>query len=129
MKKHGTLLAIATLSLLTGSEVAAQQHLMVPNAHYAMSQEPPIAMRAEGYDSDHEILVALPATYGALPDKKYPVLWIFAENPLLRQYPSIELQTRVYRDRDHCTVVPIILGDGLKFVFAEEAAKLEKQRW
>ena len=54
---------------------------------------------------------------------------LFAENLLLRRYPSLRLQTRVYRDRDHITVVPMILGDGLKFVFAEEAAELPETRW
>jgi hypothetical protein len=54
---------------------------------------------------------------------------LFAENLLLRQYPSLKLRTRVYRDRDHITVIPITLGDGLEFVFAEEAARLPKPRW
>ena len=312
---------LLTAALLLGVESApAQQHLMTEGAHYAMSQEPPIYLRADGYDYDHEILVALPATYQAQPDKLYPVLWamdgallfdltvglvnfysagnrfpemivvgvghrreegmaglmkrtadlfppgsqltdegaaadymrevqaefgldpdadpfegvqgdmfldfliddvrsalaqkyrmaddhtlfghsaggaftgyalfarpgafsryiigsgtngltitleqefarqqddldakvfigagdleannlgmaaqrivsrtiLFGENLLLREYPSLRLQTRVYRDRDHYTVLPLIIGDGLKFVFAEEAAQLPKPRW
>ena len=45
--------------------------------------------------------------------------------PLLRHYPSLALETRLYRDRDHFDVLPVIIGDGLKSVCADEAAKLE----
>ena len=44
---------------------------------------------------------------------------------LLRRYPSPALQTRLYRDRDHCDVLPIIIGDGLKWVYTDAAAELE----
>ena len=54
---------------------------------------------------------------------------LFAENLLLRQYPSLELLTKVYTDRDHFTVVPLILTDGLKHVYADEAAKLPQMPW
>ncbi len=53
-----------------------QNQLLVEGAHYAMTQLPAMQYRAEGYDYDHEVLVALPATYDALPDKRYPVLWV-----------------------------------------------------
>lgn len=268
-----------------------QNQLLVEGAHYAMTQLPAMQFRAEGYDYDHEVLVAVPATYDALPDKRYPVLWVmdgallfdmtvglagfyaagnripelivvavghpseeglagreemaqwgvdpdadifanvkgdaflaflidqlrpalaeryrmaddhallghsaggaftgyallgrpggfdryiigsgtnglsltleaeyaaghddlparvfvgagdlevnnlpmsaqrivsrtvlFAENLLLRRYPSLALQTRLYRDRDHFDVLPIIIGDGLKWVYADAAAELE----
>ncbi len=54
---------------------------------------------------------------------------LFAENLLLRQYPSLELLTKVYTNRDHFTVVPLILTDGLKHVYADEAAKLPQMPW
>lgn len=42
---------------------------------YAMSWEEPVCVRAEGYDYDHEILVALPRSYHVYPKRRYPVLW------------------------------------------------------
>jgi len=42
---------------------------------YAMSWEEPAQFRAEGYDYDHEVLVALPPSYHASPERSYPVLW------------------------------------------------------
>jgi len=42
---------------------------------YAMSWEEPARARAEGYDHDHEILVALPPSYHVSPERSYPVLW------------------------------------------------------
>ena len=42
---------------------------------YAMSWEEPAYIRAEGYDYDHEILVALPPSYHVSPDRSYPVVW------------------------------------------------------
>ncbi len=41
----------------------------------------------------------------------------------------LELTTRIYRDRDHYTVVPLILGDGLQAVFADEAKLLPPPAW
>ena len=62
--------------LLTCCAAWAQPNqIRVEGAHYAMTQLPAMRFRAEGYDYDHEVLVALPATYDALPDKRYPVLW------------------------------------------------------
>ena len=37
----------------------------------------------------------------------------------------LALQTRLYRDRDHFDVLPIIIGDGLKWVYADAAEELE----
>jgi len=54
---------------------------------------------------------------------------LLAENLLLRRYPSLEVTTRIYRDRDHYNVVPLILGDGLQAVFAAEAKLLAPPPW
>ena len=51
---------------------AAEPARVVP---YAMSWEEPIAVRAEGYDYDHEVLVALPPSYHVSPERSYPALW------------------------------------------------------
>jgi hypothetical protein len=55
---------------------------MQPGARYTMSIEPPVAMRTAAFDWDYEVQVALPASYGVMPDKRYPVLWL-TDGPLL----------------------------------------------
>jgi uncharacterized protein len=51
-------------------------------ARYTMSIEPAVAMRTAAFDWDYEVQVALPASYGVMPDKHYPVLWL-TDGPLL----------------------------------------------
>ena len=47
-----------------------------------MSIEPAVTMRAAAFDWDYEIQVALPASYRAMPGKRYPVLWV-TDGPFL----------------------------------------------
>jgi len=47
-----------------------------PGARCTMSIEPPVAMRTAAFDWDYQIQVALPASYGVKPDRRYPVLWV-----------------------------------------------------
>lgn len=44
---------------------------------------------------------------------------LLAENLRLRQYPSLDLEIRLYRDRDHSTVTPLTLTDGLLFIYKD----------
>ncbi|MFV3074956.1 alpha/beta hydrolase [Niveispirillum fermenti] len=53
-----------------------------PGARCAMSIEPAIAMPAAAFGWDYEVQVALPASYHAMPDKHYPVLWV-TDGPFL----------------------------------------------
>lgn len=53
-----------------------------PGARCTMSIEPAIALRTAAFDWDYEVQVALPASYGVMPDKRYPVLWL-TDGPLL----------------------------------------------
>jgi len=46
-----------------------------------------------------------------------PVL--LAENLRLRQYKSLDLEVRLYRDKDHATVVPLTVSDGLIFIYKD----------
>jgi predicted alpha/beta superfamily hydrolase len=55
---------------------------MQPGARYTMSIEPAIAMRTAAFDWDYEVQVALPASYGVTPGKRYPVLWL-TDGPLM----------------------------------------------
>ena len=60
--------------------------------------EPSRIMRAQGFDYDHEIQVALPPSYDTDPDATYPVLWLTdgreylsATATLVRQYAMARL--------------------------------------
>ena len=43
----------------------------------------------------------------------------FAENLALRNYPSLELEVQLYRDKDHATVWPLSLSEGMIWVLGE----------
>jgi predicted alpha/beta superfamily hydrolase len=47
-----------------------------------MSIEPAITMRTAAFDWDYEVQVALPASYGTIPEQRYPVLWL-TDGPFL----------------------------------------------
>jgi len=42
-----------------------------------------------------------------------------AENLVMRGYPSLKVSLRLYRDKNHTTVLPLIIGDGLEAVYAD----------
>ncbi|MCY3547381.1 MAG: alpha/beta hydrolase-fold protein [Gemmatimonadetes bacterium] len=73
------ILAAAGTALLPSSGVSQNADASAPAAAqvvpYAMSWEEPAQVRAEGYDYDHEVLVALPPSYHTSPERSYPVLW------------------------------------------------------
>jgi len=48
----------------------------------------------------------------------------FSETLRLRQYPSLKLETRIFTGEDHYTVVPRIVSEGIRHLWAEEAAGL-----
>ncbi len=54
---------------------------------------------------------------------------LLAENLRLRGYPGLDLHTRLYTDRDHFTVMPLVIGDGLQHVYADLIEGLEKPNW
>lgn len=55
---------------------------MRQGANCSMIIEPAIAMTTDAFNWDYEVQVALPASYGAMPDKSYPVLWL-TDGPFL----------------------------------------------
>ncbi|MXV94361.1 MAG: hypothetical protein F4Z92_00440, partial [Gemmatimonadetes bacterium] len=72
---------LASAAHLTIPGSAASQDTGASNAEpgrvvpYAMSWEEPISVRAEGFDYDHEVLIALPQSHHVSPERSYPVLW------------------------------------------------------
>lgn len=53
-----------------------------PGARCTMWIEPAVAMRTAAFDWDYEVQVALPTSYGVMPEKSYPVLWL-TDGPFL----------------------------------------------
>lgn len=49
----------------------------------------------------------------------------FAETLHLRNYTSLALRTRIYDGEDHYTVAPRVISDGIRYLWKDEAAKLE----
>lgn len=54
---------------------------------------------------------------------------LLAEKLRLRRYPSLDLRTRLYTDRDHFTVMPLIIADGLQHAYADLIADLPQLPW
>lgn len=48
----------------------------------------------------------------------------FAERLHMRNYRGLQLKTRIYTDEDHYTVVPRVIGDGIRYLWRDESAKL-----
>ncbi|MEM0930250.1 MAG: alpha/beta hydrolase-fold protein [Pseudomonadota bacterium] len=48
----------------------------------------------------------------------------FAETLRLRNYPSLELSTEIYSGENHYTVVPRVVSDGIRTLWAEEVEVL-----
>ena len=48
----------------------------------------------------------------------------FAERLHMRNYRDLTLKTRIYTDEDHYTVVPRVIGDGIRYLWRADAAKL-----
>jgi len=53
-----------------------------PGARCTMSVEPAVSMYAAAFAWSYEVQVALPASYGVMPEKRYPVLWL-TDGPFL----------------------------------------------
>ena len=54
----------------------------IPGARVNMEILEPFSVQSEAFSYSHQVTVALPASYSAQPDKKYPVLWV-PDAPLL----------------------------------------------
>ena len=48
----------------------------------------------------------------------------FSEKLHVRNYQAMQLKTRIYTDEDHYTVVPRVVGDGIRYLWRDEASKL-----
>ena len=62
--------------------LANPQLATVPGARANMEVLPTERVRGSGFEYDHAVTIALPASYRALPDRAYPVLWVL-DDPLM----------------------------------------------
>jgi len=51
---------------------------------------------------------------------------LLVETLHLRQYPSLKITTRIYSGKNHFTVLPDIIGEGIRNLWAEETKALAK---
>ncbi|RPI15708.1 MAG: alpha/beta hydrolase [Lysobacterales bacterium] len=91
MKQPGVRLLYAVLcaALWSGPASANPQLAAFPGARANMEITQPRMVRGTRFPYDHEITVALPASYHAAPDRKYPVLWVLDAPLMLRTVVGI----------------------------------------
>jgi hypothetical protein len=76
--------------MLSGQAALANPQLaMVEGARVNMEAQTPFMVRGQGLPYDHEVTVYLPASYYALPDRSYPVLWVLDAPLMLRTVVGI----------------------------------------
>lgn len=67
-----------------GSALANPQIAMIPGARTNMDMLAPRSIRSEAFSYEHQVTVALPASYAAQPDRRYPVLWVLDAPMIMR---------------------------------------------
>ncbi len=76
-------LMLAALGWGMAAPVLANPQLAaIPGARANMEVLETERFRAAAFSYDHAVTIALPASYGVLPDKTYPVLWVL-DDPLM----------------------------------------------
>jgi len=75
---------IALLSIIgySASALSNPQIATIPGARANMNVLPPRSVQSEGFSYQHEVTVALPASYAVQPERAYPVLWVL-DAPLI----------------------------------------------
>ncbi len=86
--------ALCGLALLGSQAFANPQLASTPGARANMNILEAQTVRGAKFAYDHEITVALPASYHAAPDRKYPVLWVL-DSPLMMRTVGGILDTLV----------------------------------
>ncbi len=78
------IITAACFALLSLARPAAAnpQLAAIPGARANMDLLAPEAFQSRKFDYAHELTIALPASYAAQPDRKYPVLWVL-DGPLM----------------------------------------------
>lgn len=86
---RSTLVLLCAASFVCAEALANPQLASIPGARANMKMLEPSTVRGATFTHDHEITVALPASYDAAPDMKYPVLWVLDAPLMLRTVVGI----------------------------------------
>lgn len=70
------LFALACIGMACAPALANPQLATVPGARANMEVLPPRTFQSDALPYAHEVTLALPASYGAQPERTYPVLWV-----------------------------------------------------
>src|SRR4029453_13922295 len=73
---------------------ANPQLATIEGARANMDLLPPQTFQSKRFDYAHELTIALPATYAAQPNRRYPVLWVL-DGPLMTRSVVGALDTLV----------------------------------
>ena len=71
-----SIVALLSIGSIATSALANPQIATIPGARANMNVLPPRSFRAEAFSYEHQVTIALPASYAAQPDRTYPVLWV-----------------------------------------------------
>jgi len=75
--------AMAVLGALISAPLAANPQLaLIPGARANMEVLETRRVRSQAFDYEHAVTIALPASYRAQPERRYPVLWVL-DDPLM----------------------------------------------
>ena len=86
---QSALVLLCAASFACPQTLANPQLPSIPGARANMRLLEPSAVRGAKFTYDHEITVALPASYDAAPERKYPVLWVLDAPLMLRMVVGI----------------------------------------
>lgn len=89
------LLAALVAAMLAASPARGNPQLaLIDGARANMELLAPTRVRGKDFAYDHELTIALPASYAAQPQRKYPVLWVL-DGPLMTRLVVGTLDTLV----------------------------------
>jgi len=94
MRFVGLLIACAAVLSGTSGAAANPQLAAIPGARANMDLLPAEAFQSKRFDYAHELTIALPASYAAQPNRRYPVLWVL-DGPLMTRSVVGTLDTLV----------------------------------
>jgi hypothetical protein len=69
-------------TFLVSTAMANPQLALIPGSRANMKLTEPWTVRGTKFPYDHEVVVALPASYEAAQDRSFPVLWVL-DSPLM----------------------------------------------
>lgn len=71
-----SILGLLSIVVIPAPASANPQLAAIPGARANMDILPPRSFQSEAFPYEHQVTVALPASYAAQPERAYPVLWV-----------------------------------------------------